>query len=143
MLPKISSKANSNNINKIVPVLDYLMRFDGCSKGNPGIAGCGAVIYHNSQEIWSGTFYVGINATNNHAEYAGLILGLQKALELNIESLDVEGDSLLVIQQMNKIYNQMGETQNANNFIVKSLNIPDNHSNISSSDYNLGLLHLC
>ena len=37
----------------------------------------------------------------------------------------------------------MDETQNADNFKVKSLNIPDNHSNISSSDYNLGLLHLC
>ena len=104
MLPKIISRTNSNNINKVFPASDYLMRFDGCSKGNPGKAGCGAVIYHKGWEIWSDSCFVGINETNNHAEYAGLILGLQKALELNVESLDVEGDSLLVIQQMNKIY---------------------------------------
>ena len=134
MLPKISSKANSNNINKIVPVLDYLMRFDGCSKGNPGIAGCGAVIYHNSQEIWSGTFYVGINATNNHAEYAGLILGLQKALELNIESLDVEGDSLLVIQQMNKIY----KCKSSN-----LLELFEKASELASKFKNIRFSHIC
>jgi ribonuclease HI len=104
MLPKIKTKTNITNNAKIFPELDYLLRFDGCSKGNPGKAGCGAVIYHDGDEIWSDHFYVGLNATNNHAEYAGLILGLQKALQLKIDSLLVEGDSQLVIQQMNKVY---------------------------------------
>jgi ribonuclease HI len=103
MLPKINIK-NSKKEAKIFPTLDYVLRFDGCSRGNPGLSGCGAVIYHDNDEIWAGDFYVGSNATNNHAEYAGLILGLQQALEMNIETLTVEGDSLLVIQQMNKIY---------------------------------------
>ena len=103
MLPKINTK-NSNKDTKISPTLDYVLRFDGCSRGNPGLSGCGAVIYHNNDEIWAGHFYVGVNTTNNHAEYAGLILGLQKALEMNIDVLTVEGDSMLVIQQMNKIY---------------------------------------
>ncbi len=103
MFPKIKTKTK-NNTTKIIPELDYLLRFDGCSKGNPGKAGCGAVIYHDGDEIWADHFYVGLNATNNHAEYAGLILGLQKALLLNIDSLSVEGDSQLVIQQMNKVY---------------------------------------
>jgi len=103
MLPKINTK-NSKKDAKIFPTLDYVLRFDGCSRGNPGQSGCGAVIYHDNDEIWAGDFYVGSNATNNHAEYAGLILGLQQALEMNIETLTVEGDSLLVIQQMNKIY---------------------------------------
>lgn len=102
------SKMKNNNFAKVYPEpiekSDFILRFDGCSKGNPGIAGCGAVIYHDDEEIWSDYAYIGINVTNNHAEYSGLILGLQKALELNIGSLSVEGDSQLVIQQMNKVY---------------------------------------
>ncbi len=40
------------------------------------------------------------HATNNEAEYTGLILGLKKALEVGIEAIDVEGDSNLVVQQV-------------------------------------------
>jgi ribonuclease HI len=93
-----------NKTSKIAPTLEYLLRFDGCSKGNPGKGGCGAVIYHNGTETWAGRKYVGERVTNNYAEYSGLILGLEKALELNIKALTVQGDSLLVIQQMNNIY---------------------------------------
>lgn len=85
---------------KIVPKIEYLLRFDGCSKGNPGLGGSGAVIYQNEKEIWSGSKLVGYNETNNYAEYMGLIMGLQKATELNIKNLHVEGDSMLVIKQM-------------------------------------------
>ena len=81
----------------------YTLFFDGCSKGNPGVSGAGAVIYEENEEIWADQFFVGEKFTNNHAEYAGLILGLQQALEMNIVSLAVEGDSQLVINQMNKI----------------------------------------
>jgi ribonuclease HI len=85
---------------KISPKLDFLLRFDGCSKGNPGKAASGAVIYQNEKEIWSGSRLVGYNETNNYAEYMGLIMGLNKAIELNITELQVEGDSMLVIKQM-------------------------------------------
>lgn len=47
---------------------------------------------------------VGEKATNNHAEYAGLILGLTHVSTLNIKRLKVVGDSLLVINQMKQIY---------------------------------------
>jgi ribonuclease HI len=103
MFPKI--RPTQTNSIKIVPIMDYILRFDGCSKGNPGLAGCGAVIYYNDNEIWAGQYYVGEKETNNYAEYAGLILGLQEAIELNIDKLDVQGDSMLVIEQMNKKYN--------------------------------------
>jgi len=83
---------------------NYKLFFDGCSKGNPGLAGAGAVIYNGDQEIWSGSSFVGKNVTNNQAEYAGLILGLNKALELNIDSLFVLGDSQLVIYQVTGKY---------------------------------------
>lgn len=80
------------------------MRFDGGSRGNPGIAGCGAVIYKDDEEIWSGYKYLGNKQTNNYAEYSGLLLGLENAQKLGIQTLAVEGDSLLVIQQMTKRY---------------------------------------
>jgi ribonuclease HI len=85
---------------KISPKLEFLLRFDGCSKGNPGLSGSGAVIYQNEIEIWSDSKFVGYKETNNYAEYMGLIMGLNKAIELNISELHVEGDSMLVIKQM-------------------------------------------
>jgi ribonuclease HI len=68
------------------------------------LAGAGAVIYYNNDEIWTGTFFVGQNATNNHSEYAGLILGLQQAIELDIKTLLVKGDSQLIINHMTGVY---------------------------------------
>ena len=86
---------------KIFPQNYYLLQFDGCSKGNPGMAAAGAVLYKNDIEIWSGGKFLGYNETNNYAEYMGLIMGLSKAIEFNISDLIVEGDSMLIIKQMN------------------------------------------
>jgi ribonuclease HI len=105
-------KSSFNNITailhkpnrKIFPKLEYLLKFDGCSKGNPGPSACGAVLYQNDIEIWTGSKFLGYNETNNYAEYMGLIIGLNKAAELNIKELAVEGDSLIVIKQMNGQY---------------------------------------
>ena len=83
----------------------YKLQFDGCSKGNPGLAGAGAVIYCDDKEIWSSYLFVGNKFTNNEAEYNGLILGLKTAInDLQISSLIVEGDSMLVIKQMKGEY---------------------------------------
>jgi ribonuclease HI len=84
--------------------IEYKLQFDGCSKNNPGLAGAGAVIYKNGKEIWADHLFVGTNNTNNYAEYSGLIFGLEKAIELNIKALYIEGDSLLVINQMTGKY---------------------------------------
>ena len=111
----ITAILQKSSNSKIFPKLEYLLRFDGCSKGNPGLAACGAVLYQNDIEIWSGSKFLGYNETNNYAEYMGLIIGLQKAVELNIKELAVEGDSLIVIKQMNGQYK------------VKSSNISELH----------------
>ncbi len=92
---------------------EYVLYFDGCSKGNPGIAGAGTVIYKNEEEIYTETTFVGDYETNNVAEYTGLIIGLGYAVNNKIQKLLVRGDSNLVIKQMN------GEYQ------VKSTNIKD------------------
>ena len=100
---------------KIFPQNYYLLRFDGCSKGNPGMSAAGAVLYKNETEIWCGSKFLGYKETNNYAEYMGLIMGLSKAIEFNIHELIVEGDSMIVIKQMNGEYK------------VKSSNISELH----------------
>jgi ribonuclease HI len=97
--------ANTNNTTEI----EYLLQFDGCSKGNPGKAGSGAVIYKNKNEIWSKSLFIGDKNTNNEAEYIGLIIGLEEAINIGIQHLYVEGDSLLVIKQMKGEYKVKAE----------------------------------
>ena len=82
----------------------YNLYFDGCSKGNPGKAGAGAVLYKDSKELFADSIFVGDKETNNSAEYYGLIYGLQRCVELNIKEINVYGDSLLIINQMLGIY---------------------------------------
>jgi ribonuclease HI len=87
------------NSENTIPIL----RFDGGSRGNPGKSGCGFVIHKsktNDTQIYSDCCYLGDNQTNNYAEYNGIIMGLEKAIKLNIKSIIIEGDSLLVINQL-------------------------------------------
>jgi ribonuclease HI len=85
--------------------MSFTMYFDGCSKGNPGLAGAGAVLYDPSgKEIWADSFFVGTKETNNVAEYTGLLLGLREASKRGIQDILVRGDSLLVIKQMRGEY---------------------------------------
>lgn len=105
MLKQIIRRNNKNERNdaKIYPSSEYILNFDGASKGNPGPSGAGAVIYKNREEIWSSHKFIGCK-TNNQAEYSALILGLEGALKLEIKTLLVLGDSLLVINQVNGLY---------------------------------------
>jgi len=83
----------------------HTMFFDGCSKGNPGRAGAGAVIYDALEnEVFADSVFAGFSTTNNEAEYTGLILGLNQALKQGITELQVRGDSQLVIRQMQGKY---------------------------------------
>ena len=63
----------------------YILKFDGCSKGNPGPAGAGAVIYKNEDIFWKSSAYVGKKETNNVAEYVGMLIGLNEAVKKNIK----------------------------------------------------------
>lgn len=83
----------------------HAMYFDGCSKGNPGRAGAGAVLYDpQGAEVFAESVFAGYSATNNEAEYTGLILGLNESLKRGITELQVCGDSQLVIRQMQGKY---------------------------------------
>ena len=87
----------------------YVLCFDGCSKGNPGKAGSGSVIYEDNVEVWSMGVFVGEKQTNNYAEYYGLIYGLEEAVKRGIECITVKGDSLLVIKQIRGEYQVKSE----------------------------------
>ncbi len=73
---------------------------DGGARGNPGPAAYGYVL-----EAEDGTVLaahgekIGV-ATNNVAEYSALIAGLEKALELGVDDLEVVSDSELMVKQM-------------------------------------------
>jgi ribonuclease HI len=108
MFPTVK-KTIAPTVLKIFPRSEYLLQFDGCSKGNPGLAGAGAVIYNYSNEIWGRSHFVGNKNTNNEAEYRGLIIGLEEALSMDIKHLTVEGDSLLVVKQMTGEYKVRSE----------------------------------
>lgn len=78
----------------------YTLMFDGGSRGNPGLCGSGYVILNNEKVEYEGYQKVSDNNTNNFAEYMGVILGMELALENDINILHIKGDSLLVINQL-------------------------------------------
>ena len=100
MIHSVVSNVQPNTLEKN----NYILNFDGCSKGNPGLSGAGAVIYNNNIEVWGGYSFVDTSATNNQAEYTGLIIGLKYAVDNQIQDLLVQGDSQLVINQMTGKY---------------------------------------
>lgn len=75
---------------------------DGGSRGNPGPAGYGVRIERDG-EIIDIKESCGI-ATNNVAEYSGLLCALRWAVQHGVSSLHVRSDSLLLVQQMKGVY---------------------------------------
>lgn len=99
---KLNNNISSNNISRNISNDNnpkYILRFDGASKGNPGNAGAGAVLYKNDKEIWNISRHLG-KQTNNYAECFAAILGIEEAAKRNIKTLYVEGDSMLIINQL-------------------------------------------
>ena len=77
---------------------------DGGSRGNPGPAAAGAVLYADDGEVLDeiGTF-LGVT-TNNVAEWTGLLDGLKAALARGVSELTVRLDSELVVKQLSGAY---------------------------------------
>ena len=82
---------------------------DGGARGNPGPAAFGYVL-----ETEDGTILaahgerIGV-ATNNVAEYSALVAGLERALELGVDELEVVSDSELLVKQMTGEYRVKNE----------------------------------
>ncbi|MET9388929.1 bifunctional RNase H/acid phosphatase [Streptomyces sp. NPDC006624] len=81
---------------------EFIVEADGGSRGNPGPAGYGAVVSDatTGQTLRETAEYIGV-ATNNVAEYRGLVAGLRAARELDpAATVRVRMDSKLVVEQM-------------------------------------------
>lgn len=81
---------------------EFIVEADGGSRGNPGPAGYGSVVIDatTGETLAEAAEYIGI-ATNNVAEYRGLIAGLRTAHALDpAASIHVRMDSKLVVEQM-------------------------------------------
>jgi probable phosphoglycerate mutase len=77
---------------------------DGGARGNPGPAGYGAHIVDDSGEVVAELHGALGIATNNVAEYNGLIAALQWAVSQGVDAMHVKADSLLLVEQMRGNY---------------------------------------
>ncbi|GAA3787947.1 hypothetical protein GCM10022403_023050 [Streptomyces coacervatus] len=81
---------------------EFIVEADGGSRGNPGPAGYGSVVLDaaTGETLVEAAEYIGV-ATNNVAEYRGLLAGLRAAHELDPSAtVHVRMDSKLVVEQM-------------------------------------------
>ena len=77
-----------------------VVQADGGSRGNPGPAGYGAAVFDETGTVLAERAASIGRATNNVAEYSGLIAGLEAALDLGAATVAVQMDSKLVVEQM-------------------------------------------
>ncbi|MBI4238508.1 MAG: ribonuclease HI family protein [Deltaproteobacteria bacterium] len=78
----------------------YTLFTDGAARGNPGPAGIGVVIRDGTGTIVAEIAeYLG-ETTNNQAEYRALLRGLEQAVALGAEGVQVRADSELMVRQM-------------------------------------------
>lgn len=83
--------------------------FDGGARGNPGPAGWGAYIVDDDGRVLAELHGALGRATNNVAEYHGLIAALTWAVDHGVTALRVRGDSLLLVEQMKGNYRVKNE----------------------------------
>jgi len=81
-----------------------VVHVDGGARGNPGPAAAAAVISTRAGEVLDEATVTLGHATNNVAEYRGLLLGLERARALGATEVEVINDSELVAHQVNGRY---------------------------------------
>ena len=93
--------SDDKNTTQITEVQLYA---DGGSRGNPGPSASGYVLLDmDGNVVHEQGVFLGIT-TNNQAEYQALKFGLEAALQLQARSVHVYMDSMLVVNQMKKIF---------------------------------------
>jgi ribonuclease H / adenosylcobalamin/alpha-ribazole phosphatase len=86
---------------------------DGGARGNPGPAAYGFVLEADDGTVLAAEGRAIGVATNNVAEYSGLVAGLRKALELHVPDVEVVSDSELLVKQMRGEYRVKNEALRA------------------------------
>jgi ribonuclease HI len=92
-----------NEVKKATNVTPVVIYSDGGSRGNPGPSAAAFVMVDGDTVIDQGGEYLGIT-TNNQAEYHGVQLGLEKAIDRKLRSIEFRVDSMLVVNQLNGQY---------------------------------------
>lgn len=80
--------------------MKLIVNVDGGARGNPGPAAIGVVVQDAEENILEEHGEKIGEATNNVAEYKALIRGIERAADLGADSLELRGDSELVVKQM-------------------------------------------
>ncbi len=80
--------------------MKLVVHVDGGARGNPGPAAVGVVVSTPAGEVLDEIGEVIGVATNNVAEYRGLLLGLERARALGATEVEVVNDSQLVARQV-------------------------------------------
>jgi ribonuclease HI len=83
---------------------------DGGARGNPGPAAFGYVLESEDGDVLAAHGETIGRATNNVAEYSGLVAGMEKAAQLGVRELEVVSDSELLVKQMRGEYRVKNET---------------------------------
>jgi ribonuclease HI len=81
-----------------------VVHVDGGARGNPGPAAAAAVLSAPDGEVLDEAKELLGHATNNVAEYRGLLLGLERARTLGATEVEVVNDSELIANQVNGRY---------------------------------------
>ena len=81
--------------------MNLILFTDGASRGNPGPAAYGVVLTDPQGQIVAEFGRAIGRATNNEAEYQGLLAGLDAATRFGATALDIRLDSELLVQQLN------------------------------------------
>ena len=84
--------------------MKVVVHVDGGARGNPGPAAGASVISSPDGEILDEAMEVLGTATNNVAEYRGLLLGLRRARDLGATEIEIVNDSELVAKQLSGDY---------------------------------------
>jgi ribonuclease HI len=81
-----------------------VVHVDGGARGNPGPAAAAAVVSTPGGDVLDEATVTLGTATNNVAEYRGLLLGLERARAVGATEVEVVNDSELVAKQVNGLY---------------------------------------
>ena len=84
--------------------MKLVVHVDGGARGNPGPAAAAAVLSTPEGDVVDEAHELLGEATNNVAEYRGLLLGLARARALGADEVEVVNDSELVAKQVNGLY---------------------------------------
>lgn len=104
IIPSYADAVKNGDDTSTTSISKMIVYSDGGSRGNPGPSAGGFVIMNDREEvIFEGGEYLGV-MTNNLAEYQAVYLALQRAKALGARVVNLRNDSLMVINQLNGIY---------------------------------------